>query len=252
MSGKKGANLKSKQHYVELGNKLHSNFYDYSKYIYHGAYVKGIITCPVHGDFVQTMNSHTNKAHPRGCSKCALMRQGDRCRKTQEKYISECQEKHGVTYILDDILYTEAHAKITPICRKHGKWETSAHSFLNGKGCPICKESQGEKLVAMILGNMEIAYERQKRYSDCRGKKYPLPFDFYLPSYNTLIEYDGEQHTRPVRFYDAEKANSMLLEVQCRDNIKTEFCKSKGIPLIRLDYTMSENEILEKIKQIVA
>lgn len=32
-----------------------------------------------------------------------------------------------------------------------------------------------------------------------------LPFDFYLPYYNTCIEYDGVQHFKPIDYFGGEK-----------------------------------------------
>ncbi len=36
-----------------------------------------------------------------------------------------------------------------------------------------------------------------------------MPFDFYLPEYNILIEYDGEQHTRPKTFGGISKEKAI-------------------------------------------
>lgn len=68
----------------------------------------------------------------------------------------------------------------------------------------------------------------QKRFSDCRTKV-SLPFDFYLPSYNLIIEADGNQH-----YSDARKAWG----TRCwhTDAIKNEYCKEKGIQLLRIRY----------------
>lgn len=56
-------------------------------------------------------------------------------------------------------------------------------------------------LIQSILDNLNINYETQ--WTDnylCinpeTGKS--LKFDFYLIDYNTVIEYDGEGHYRPV------------------------------------------------------
>ena len=48
-----------------------------------------------------------------------------------------------------------------------------------------------------------MIFESQKRFKDCKDKR-QLPFDFYLPSYNVCIEYQGEQHYRPIDHFGAE------------------------------------------------
>jgi very-short-patch-repair endonuclease len=57
-----------------------------------------------------------------------------------------------------------------------------------------------------------------------------MPFDFYIPHLNMCIEYDGEQHYLPIY------GNKCLKYVKSNDLIKTNFCKSNGIKLLRIPY----------------
>ena len=69
--------------------------------------------------------------------------------------------------------------------------------------------------------------------------------EFYIPSKNMCIEYDGEFHFQPIRKSKSmteEQAIKNLEESKIRDNIKNEFCKNNGITLIRIKY----DEDLEK------
>lgn len=95
-------------------------------------------------------------------------------------------------------------------------------------------ESRLECKVRMFLEEQKISYKQQFRFTDCRGKKYPLPFDFCL-FYKTnkiiLIEVDGEMHFDK-RFTDLQK----------NDRIKNYYCKSREIPLLRLSYREIDNE----------
>ena len=54
--------------FIEKARKIHGEEYDYSKFEYLGSKIKGIITCLVHGDFLQKPNTHLAK--PAGCPKC--------------------------------------------------------------------------------------------------------------------------------------------------------------------------------------
>lgn len=65
-----------------------------------------------------------------------------------------------------------------------------------------------------------------------------MPFDRYLPDFNILIEYDGEQHYFPIRFGDIsnEQAKEKFDKVCLHDNIKNKYCKDNNIPLIRIPY----------------
>ena len=67
-----------------------------------------------------------------------------------------------------------------------------------------------------------------------------LPFDFFIPSLNCLIEYDGEQHFRPVSRFGGEEGFEKLRQ---RDELKNQYSKKNGIKLIRIPYTMKNVEI---------
>src|SRR5699024_7815967 len=87
-------------------------------------------------------------------------------------------------------------------------------------------------------------YEFQKRFKDCRDKN-TLPFDFYIPTLNSCVEFDGKQHFEPVDYFGGEKA---LKEVKRRDGIKTKYCKEKERKLLRIRKDEEEEEKKIKIK----
>ena len=84
---------------------------------------------------------------------------------------------------------------------------------------------------------MGLTVETQKTFKSCfnvEGQYYK--FDFYLPEYNLLIEYDGEQHfkAREKGYFTEDK----LQIIQQRDAYKNQWCKDNNIPLIlRIPYT---------------
>ena len=99
-----------------------------------------------------------------------------------------------------------------------------------------CMVSAGEHKIETILQQNNIVYQKQKTFESCRNPKtgYLLRFDFYLPEYNILIEYDGPQH------YEADNGWNTLERVQStqyRDQIKNEWCEKNHIKLIRIPYT---------------
>lgn len=68
-------------------------------------------------------------------------------------------------------------------------------------------------------------------------------FDFYLPNYNLFIEYDGQQHFMPARYYgnNLEKNIELFQQTQMSDKIKNQYCKENNINLLRIPYFMSKN-----------
>lgn len=75
-----------------------------------------------------------------------------------------------------------------------------------------------------------------------------MRFDFYLPQYNTLIEYDGKQHFEPIEFFGGEEKFNKLQE---NDKIKNEYCKNNKIPLIRISYKNQKREIETTLDKII-
>ena len=54
--------------FVAKASIVHNGKYDYAKTVYTVSHEKVIITCPIHGDFIQRANSHTNGS---GCQACS-------------------------------------------------------------------------------------------------------------------------------------------------------------------------------------
>lgn len=116
--------------------------------------------------------------------------------------------------------------------------------------CRDCtrSKSNNEKMVEIWLKQHNIEYVEQYVYKDCYYKR-PLPFDFYLPQFNTLIEVDGESHFKEVKFggIDNKKAEKNFKTQLKKDNIKNKYCEAHHIPLIRITYEQINNEMYKNI-----
>lgn len=183
------------------------------------------------------------------CRKCRNLKQ----RKTPEWFISKVSSLVGDEY---QVLTPYTKAK-TPVKMLHTScghaWRVTPDNFLRRDSrCPRCKESKGEELVASILDEMGVHYTRGTKFQDCRYKR-PLPFDFYLPEYNICVEYDGAQHFRPVNFggVDDKKAEELHKLTRLRDGIKTEYCLTKGIPLLRIPHTLPSIQVADMLKEFI-
>lgn len=176
---------------------------------------------------------------------------GQRCAKCKEEALRNTFAKsHGqyvdeVAIVNPDIeVVGEYHNAYTPILHRclidGNEWIASPTCILMGKGCPVCKESSGERKVRLWLEKRQIDYIREKSFDDCRDKN-PLPFDFYLPDYNTLIEVQGQQHYHPVDIFGGEKVFELQKE---HDKIKADYCKSNDIRLLRIAYYEDVDEQL--------
>ena len=234
-----GTKKRTTQEFIDLARKFHGDKYDYSEANYLGSEKPIHIICPEHGSFNQLAANHLKGDI---CPKCA----GNQKSSTQE-FISKSRLIHGDRYNYDKVEYTTNKTPVVITCPKpnHGDFVQKPNAHLSGSGCPICSESRGEKYVSLILAELGVQFTRQAKFNDCvnysTGKKCRrLPFDFYLPTYNSVIEFDGIQHYKEVGFWGGSKS---LKSQQVRDQIKNQYCKDKGIKMIRIPYTMDKENI---------
>jgi hypothetical protein len=116
--------------------------------------------------------------------------------------------------------------------------------------CGCLSKSVGEKKVKTQLELLQIKFEREKTFEACKNLETDrrLRYDFYLPDYNTCIEYDGFTHFIANGGWNTEEN---LAGIQYRDNIKNKFCKDNNIRLVRIPYTdfnkIDINYILNRI-----
>ena len=146
-------------------------------------------------------------------------------------------------------IYVDSHTKLLWRCKDNHVWWAKPYLIKNSNcWCPLCKESKGEKLISDFLDNNKILYFREHKFDECRGVKQKLPFDFYLPDFNVLIEFDGKQHYEPTNFYGCSDKHALTIfnKLKRNDEIKTNFCLEKKIKLIRIGYDKKIIEILEK------
>ena len=91
--------------------------------------------------------------------------------------------------------------------------------------------------MAQILTKLDIPFEREYRFEDCRDKG-ALPFDFALFNREHeligLIENNGDQHysARGTQWNTPER----LIYTQKHDYIKQKFAEDNHIPLLIIPY----------------
>lgn len=96
------------------------------------------------------------------------------------------------------------------------------------------KMSSGEFAIKGVLDSMQITFEREMSFVDCRGDTHPLRFDFYLSQHMAAIEFDGKQHFEPVEHWGGQES---FERTQRHDSIKNAYCESNNIRLLRIKYT---------------
>lgn len=230
--------------YDELQNKSMENGYGLlskkSDIENNRTYIKYV--CPIHG--VQSMRI-ANYLSGKKCPLCSNSHKKEICRTNRDDLINEITRFNGVLLNPDDYINNQTkNLKILcPECKDI--FVTSFRSFVQHKGqvckkCSKTSESMGERKIRHFLDNHSIDYVQEYWFSDCRDKN-PLPFDFYIPSKNLIIEFDGRQH-----FEDTGYFSYSYDKTKEHDEIKNEYCNRKNIDLLRIPYYQIEkiNDIL--------
>lgn len=227
--------------FIEKSNYIHNYKYSYDKVSYINSQTKVIIICPIHGEFNQIPNSHLKN----GCFKCGRSITGEKNKLGLNNFILNSNKLHNNKYDYSLVDRYEGYNQvINIICKKHGFFEQKVGNHLSGSGCINCKNSKGEVYIKNILDKYNINHESEKRFDNCKDKR-SLPFDFYLPNINMLIEFDGIQHYEAHEFFGGEEA---FEKTKIRDEIKNEYCLNNNIKLLRIPYYEIENieSILKK------
>jgi len=116
-----------------------------------------------------------------------------------------------------------SNKKVWWICKECGnEWKTSVNNrnCINSRGCPECNKSKGEKECKRVFLSNNFIEITQDDYNklldvDKYSNTYFIPqkefegliglgggllsYDFYLPKYNLLVEYQGEYHDGTVK-----------------------------------------------------
>ena len=143
-------------------NQVHSNFYDYSKYIYSGLIKKSTIICPIHGGFSQNLKNHL---HGQGCKLCGVQVRAKKRTKERSEVVKEANIIHNNKYDYSKLIYTKAANKVIIICNEHGEWEQTVNNHLNGMGCPKCALiNRSKKLMKSKEHVLKIANKVHKNW----------------------------------------------------------------------------------------
>lgn len=137
------ANRKDIDTFIQQANQAHASKYDYSNFVYVNSQTKGIIKCPVHGNFEQRPLNHLGgiDTQPQGCPKCGTEAAATKARKTTEQFIAEARNIHGDVYDYSDAVYGKTGSENVKIrCKFHDfVFEQSPMSHIHQQsGCPKC------------------------------------------------------------------------------------------------------------------
>jgi hypothetical protein len=220
------------QSFIEQATINHGIWFYYDRFIFNGLNEVGIFGCPKHGYYEMKASQHLRGF---GCNDCGKESHNKQVTKTLEQFIIDARAVHGDRYQYHLFLYENALTNGIIVCPTHGPFPMTPNAHVNGEqGCKKCSIgfSKGELKIEDHLIKINELYIPQMTWHDCKNIK-ELPFDFYLPDYILVIEYDGYLHYGPSRRSGGEAS---FLRTQKHDAIKNKYCLDNNIPILRIPY----------------
>jgi len=159
------------------------------------------------------------------------------------------------------------------------EWSVTPNNrTFNNSGCPECNKPKGEKeckRIFLFKGFIEISQDDYDKLSEINKNinTYFIPqktfeglvglgggllsYDFYVPKYNFLIEYQGEYHDHAILNYKGEPlelAEARLVKQQEHDRRKKEYAEQNRYNFLEIWYKNFNKieSILEKELNILS
>lgn len=210
--------------FISNSIKIHGNKYDYSLVKYKNRYEKVKII------YNNIIYHQTPDMHLRGLNPEMIINN-----KTTQEFIEKSKEIYGDKYDYSLTKYVNKLTKVKIIYNDIIYEQLPRQHF---KTSPeLSYKSEGEIKIKKYLDDKNIFFSSQKIFDNCKYK-IKLRYDFYLPKYNTLIEFDGIQHFEPIEFFGGIKEYN---ETKIKDNLKNKYAKDNNIRLLRISYKELNN-----------
>lgn len=174
-----------------------------------------------------------------GCWTCGNKKIGEKLSMRLDTFLQKLSDVSTDIEYVDGFVNASSAVNVRCKICEH-LWSPKAQSLLQGYGCPVCRQSHGEKAVDKYLHEHDIDHIHQKEFDGLVGLGgRNLSYDFYFPLYNTLLEYQGVYH-------DGTASNQTDVEFckqQEHDHRKSEYAKNHSIQLLEIWYYDFDNII---------
>src|SRR6478735_9311369 len=231
--------------FIDKSNLVHNFKYDYSLVYYINNNTEVKIICPIHGIFEQLPLNHLDGHN---CLLCGYDKAKNIKKLSNETILNRINNIYGTACLVLNINdYKNMNSKLNFKCLKHNfEFSQYIKHILNGVyGCKKCnrKKNKSELVIEKYFIENNIYYIPQKSFEDLKYKS-KLFFDFYLSEYNICIEFDGEQHYKPIKFFGGDNKFDNIKKC---DKLKNDYCKENNIKLYRIGF---KENILERLNNI--
>lgn len=163
--------------FINRSQLTHKGKYSYEKSVYVSAKDKVIITCRIHGHFLQKPYDHVSG---RGCRECKKITLSKLKRPSNNYIISKFINTHGNKYDYSLVEHKKANRKVDIICKEHGVFSQTPINHANGHGCPKCGTNR------MALGQSLDTNKFISKAIKVHGNKYDYSKCIYKTSVDVI------------------------------------------------------------------
>lgn len=199
---------------------------------------------------ISSVRKHDLDKNPQSCNNCKGEIISQKIR-IKDSSIWQIGDKYGLLTIVGKGNSHKKHTYVKVQCDCGSPIFEVRVEHLRGQGrrsktisCGCATESSGEIKIRKILE--QTNYNWQKQYRIKNNNNEVMIFDFVIfDNQNNIkkcIEYNGEQHYKPIELFGGEKAFQKQKE---RDERKRKWCKKNNIELLEIPYIDYDNISLE-------
>lgn len=180
-------NKSTTKDFIAKASKIHENKYNYSKTIYTKKDNKVLITCPIHGDFLQVASNHLSGY---GCYDCGIDSIKNKQKLGNNKFIKKANIIHNNKYRYKNTIYTNTSTKITITCPIHGDFQQTPQVHLLGHGCQKCSPCK-RRDTNDFINESNIVHNFKYNYDNVIFTKVDTKVDIICPTHGLYKQTPG-------------------------------------------------------------
>ena len=208
---------------------------------------KVIITCPIHGDFLQTPKNHL---HGQGCPLCNHRSIKYTVNEIKEKILNKYGDNYDVSLIKEYNCNTQ---KLPLLCKEHGYFEATWNDLDHNHGCQICgkikNHNSTRKSSEKFIEESKIIHGDKYDYSLVNYKSAHSHITLICKKCGKIFKITPHEH---LRGKGCPRCNESIIENEVRmfldnNNIRyIERCRNNILPWIgrqHLDFYLPDYKI---------
>jgi very-short-patch-repair endonuclease len=184
---------KTIKQFIEEAMNIHGTLYDYSKSVYINYNTNLIIICKIHGDFLQTPNSHIGLKC--GCFKCSPS-----YKISNDEFIKKAMNKFGDRYDYSNTKYINSVTKVEIKCMKHNNifYQPPKYHISERQGCNFCLSEHFTKIqtkpLEKFIDDANIVHNNKYDYSLVEYKNSDTKMCIKCIKHDTIFYQTGCHH----------------------------------------------------------